>query len=140
MFGYVRCEARGLLGGDQPLRRPGDVTVWNYRDGKATTFDVVITSPTAGVSVIKAAEEGGSAADRAEKAKCAQYMKIFAEEGVLFSPLAFKTRGGFGEQATKHLTNICFKVAQRFNRRPSQEHTFVSASPLYCNVPMRVCG
>ena len=81
-------EKQGILG-SAPGRRPGDVTIQNWCDGKGLAIDVAVTSP---FSAQHPANQP-PCESYAEKYKHGKYEKDFKGSNYLFSAIVWETTG-----------------------------------------------
>ena len=85
-------EPPGLDRGDGS--RPGDITVFPFRDGRSLVWDCTYVDAFSGVHLNRSAMEAGTAANIAAERKCFQYSAL--AEAHQFEPIAVKTMGVYG--------------------------------------------
>ena len=97
-------EKKGILG-NTCGRKPGDVTIMKWSEGKGLCIDVAVTSPLAQscVRIIEPCE------DYAAIRKHAEYDTGFKDTEYIFSPMVFETLGAInteGEEVLKQISNL----------------------------------
>ena len=93
-------EKQGILG-SAPGRRPGDVTIQNWCDGKGLAIDVAVTSPFSAQHPVNQPP----CESYAEKYKHGKYEKDFKGSNHLFSAIVWETTGAVnaeGELCDSH--------------------------------------
>ena len=86
-------------GGLADQRRPGDVTIFNWRDGRHLLIDVAVINPLCSTHLPKLISEGvGAAATAYEKTKERTYRDIDFDK-YEFLPFIVETTGGLGKAA-----------------------------------------
>lgn len=99
-------EPLGLLGKlcERNQERPADVFLPAYRQGKGLCVDVTIVNSFSNIQ--DSATTLGYNAERAAQAKRGRYQKELENHGMLFSPFAIESLGGFHADCTEILTYI----------------------------------
>ena len=107
-------EKQGILG-SAPGRRPGDVSVPNWCDGKGLAIDIAVTSPFAAQNLGKA-----SPCDNyAETYKHAKYQKDFKDSEYFFAAVVWESTGAINAEGEDVLRQI-----MRFaSKRQGREHS-----------------
>lgn len=88
-------ELRDLL--NDSHRRPGDICIPDWSQGKMAAIDVTIVSSLQSNTIIRAAEEAEVAALAAEEAKHRSYNIACRNMGLLFIPVTAETSGGWSK-------------------------------------------
>lgn len=107
----VQRETPGLIVGKKD--KPADIFVSNWHGGKSMAFDITIVSPMQKKLRAKAAKAAGVAAEEGEISKIAKCEDKCRKAGFDFTPLAFSTYGGYGEEAKSVLKYIICMAADR---------------------------
>ena len=104
-------EKKGILGPTSG-RRPGDVTIPIWKDGKGLAIDVAVTSSLnkSNVRIIQPCE------DYAEFQKHKKYDVSFEGVPYLFSPLVFETLGAINHEGSRILSQLFRFAAKRLGR------------------------
>ena len=103
-------EKSNILGPSDD-RRPGDVTLRLWKNGKGLAIDVAVTSPftSSGVHLKEPAES------YAKNNKHARYDKGFEGTDFFFCPLILETTGGLNAEGTSVLKQIFRFGSRRLN-------------------------
>ena len=107
----VQRETPGLIVGKKD--KPADIFVSNWHGGKSMAFDITIVSPMQKKLRARAAKAAGVAAEEGEISKIAKCEDKCRKAGFDFTPLAFSTYGGYGEEAKSVLKYIICMAADR---------------------------
>ena len=104
-------EKKGILGNTSG-RRPGDVTIERWSEGKGLCIDVAVTSPLAQscVRIIEPCE------DYASIRKHAKYDASFVSTEYMFSPMVFETLGAINTEGEEVLKQLFQFAAKRLGR------------------------
>ena len=110
-------EVRFLLPGND--RRPADVFLPYWSGGRDTAWDVTVTHPLQRATVAKATTTPGHAASEAFNRK----MRVAGEEcrrqGIVFTPLAVETLGGWHKVAEEELKKLGSALARQTGQEES---------------------
>lgn len=104
-------EKKGILGDIGGKRRPADVLVHNWSDGKDWCLDMAVTSPTQDKFLLRSSLVAGTAADSYFEAKLKKYDKLVSEAGLIFLPFVVETFGRFHPKAFAFLQTLAHKRA-----------------------------
>ena len=104
-------EGRFLLPGCD--RRPADVFVPNWAEGRDAAFDITVINPLQQATVAQAAETPGHSLDFAFDRKMRGTADECDRQGVAFVPLAFESLGGWHRTAEKHVKKLAQAVARQ---------------------------
>ena len=103
-------EKKGILGdSDKPGRRPGDVTIPNWKHGRGLAIDVAVTCPF-NISNIS---RSSPCEHYAESKKHARYDADFKGTQFHFSALVFESTGGINEEGRDVLRQVFRFAAKR---------------------------
>ena len=104
-------EKKGILGNTSG-RRPGDVTIERWSEGKGLCIDVAVTSPLAQscVRIIEPCE------DYASIRKHAKHDASFLSTEYMFSPMVFETLGAINTEGEEVLKQLFEFAAKRLGR------------------------
>ena len=123
------AEKKGILGNTSG-RRPGDVTIERWAEGKGLCIDVAVTSPLAQscVRIIEPCE------DYAAIRKHAKYDSSLVGTEYMFSPMVFDTLGAINTEGEEVLKQIFCFAAKRlhFLLRPRLGTTFLQLASTDC--------
>ncbi len=99
-------------GGLDDHRRPGDLIIFGFDDGRDMLVDVTVVSPFTDGRISALAENGpGAAADLAAEAKVKKYADLDTEQ-YTFVAFAVETTGAIGHAAKK----LCQQIHERRSR------------------------
>ena len=104
-------EVRFLLPGSD--RRPADVFLPYWTGGRDTAWDVTVTHPLQAATVARAASCPGHAAKEAHSRKMREAGELCRSQGIIFTPLALETFGGWHEVAEKELRKLGSALARQ---------------------------
>ena len=104
-------EGRFLLPGCD--RRPADVYVPNWAEGRDAAFDITVINPLQQATVAQAAETPGHSLDFAFNRKMRGTADECERQGVAFVPLAFESLGGWHRTAEKQVKKLAQAVARQ---------------------------
>ena len=97
-------------------KRPADIFVSDWADGKGACFDVAITCPLQRKYVEKAAKEQLHAAEHyAEKVKLPKYSEACDAQNLLCVPLVFESFGGMTKITEETLLRTARFVSHRLS-------------------------
>jgi hypothetical protein len=103
-------EKKGILGdSDKPGRRPGDVTIPNWKQGRGLAIDVAVTCPFN----INNISRSSPCEHYAESKKHALYDADFKGTQFLFSALVFESTGGINTEGRDVLRQLFRFAAKR---------------------------
>ena len=85
-------------------KRPDGLTLIPFSKGRALVWDATVTDSLSPSLVGHGASRAGTAATRAEAAKCRKYALL--SSGYNFSPFAFETMGGPGPLTATLITQV----------------------------------
>ena len=106
-----QLEKQGILG-PTTGRRPGDVTIPDWKHGNGLAIDVAVTSPLTKTSVrlVDPCE------DYSERSKHQKYDASFEGSNYYFCAMVFETLGGVNEQGEKVLRQLFTFAAKKLGR------------------------
>jgi hypothetical protein len=116
-LGPVR-EDRFLLPGED--RRPADVLVPRWAQGRDVAWDVTVITPLQQKLVARAAAEPGHALTVAYNRKVGAVAEACRRQGIAFVPLAAESLGGWHEVAVAELGRLAAALA-RHTGQPEEE-------------------
>ena len=122
----VQRETPGLIVGKKD--KPADIVVSNWHGGQSMAFDITIVSP-----MQKKPRAAGVAAEEGEISKIAKCEDKCRKAGFDFTPLAFSTYGGYGEEAKTVLKYIVCMAADRLGLTRSAVATRIRQ-----NIPLAI--
>ena len=105
-------EKKGILG-ETSGRRPGDVTIPLWCEGKGLAIDVAVTCPFSSSNMSR----DHPAEYYAEKLKHRKYDAGFVGRNFDFSALVFESTGGLNREGRETLSQL-FRFAARFSGSP----------------------
>ena len=108
-------RSKAFLGSSRLGRRPGDVTVQNWCDGKGLAIDVAVTSP---FSAQHPANKPPCEC-YAEQYKHRKYEKDFKGSDYLFSAIVWETTGAVNAEGEEVLRNLMRFASKRLGREHS---------------------
>ena len=112
-------EVRFLLPGND--KRPADVFLPYWSGGRDTAWDVTVTHPLQAATVVKAASVPGHAATEAYSRKMREAGEECRRQGIIFTPLALESLGGWHNVAVQELK----KLGSALARQTGQEEALV---------------
>ena len=101
-------EPVGLDRGDG--KRPGGITIFRWKYGKALVWDVTVVDTLAQSYVAATSQLSGATADAAEARKSGKYETL--EQQFFVQPIGFETMGSWGAGARAFLTDVGSRVKQ----------------------------
>ena len=104
-------EKKGILGPTSG-RRPGDVTIPLWSQGKGLAIDVAVTSPFNR----KAVRSSSPCEDYAAQQKHGKYDASFRGKNYLFAAVVFETTGAINEEGARVLSQLARFAAKRQGR------------------------
>ena len=104
-------EGRFLLPGCD--RRPADVYLPNWAEGRDAALDITVINPLQQATVAQAAETPGHSLDFAFNRKMRGTAEECERQGVAFIPLAFESLGGWHKTAEKQVKKLAQAVARQ---------------------------
>ena len=104
-------EKKGILG-PTTGRRPGDVTIPLWSQGKGLAIDVAVTSPF----TRKAVRSSSPCEDYAAQQKHAKYDASFRGKNYLFAAVVFETTGAINEEGARVLSQLARFASKRMGR------------------------
>lgn len=104
-----RTEVRNIL--DETGKKPADVFLPDYTNGRPCCIDTVVSSPY--THVHNSAEQIGYVMVQAEIYKCNNYQQRCNEKGYDFSPFAMDIFGGLGRSCHKLITRLAVSLADK---------------------------
>ena len=104
-------EVRFLLPGSD--RRPADVFLPYWSGGRDTAWDVTVTHPLQAATVVKATSHPGHAAQEAFNRKMREAGELCRGQGIVFTPLALESFGGWHEVAERELRKLGSALARQ---------------------------
>ena len=107
-------EVRDLL--DGTARRPGDVLLPSWFQGRDVALDLTVVTPIQGALTVKAAAEGGAAAEHSHREKLAKSYDECRVAGVEFIPLACETWGGWHPEALRVIKKLAMQMARHVGK------------------------
>ena len=107
-------EPDGLLPGSDD--RPADILLPFWTNGRDTALDFTVVNPLQDALVRRSAEEGSSAVNHAHNIKLRKYAERCAEQGLVFSPVAVDTLGGWHPDALEVITKLGRQLARNVGR------------------------
>ena len=110
-------EVRFLLPGTD--RRPADVFLPYWSGGRDTAWDVTVTHPLQAATVVKAASSPGHAAKEAYARKMREAGELCQSQGIVFTPLALESFGGWHEVAERELRKLGSALARQTGQEDS---------------------
>ena len=116
-LGLLR-EKRALLPGND--KRPADVFIPNWSQGRDTALDVTVISPMRLDLMAKEAETPGHALMQAYQRKMRQVGDACELQGIAFIPLPVETFGGWSDGAIKVLRRLGASLAGRSGRQEGE--------------------
>ena len=105
-------EKKGILRDEFSGRRPGDVTIANWKDSKGLAIDVAVTS-----SFSKRNLRLPTPADTYGLKKHTKYDEGFVGSGHIFCAVVFETMGGVSEEGLTFFRQLFRFAARRQNRK-----------------------
>ena len=109
-------EKKGILG-SAPGRRPGDVPIRNWYEGKGLAIDIAVTSPFSAQHL--AAPNQSPCEHYAEQYKHNKYDKDFVGSEYLFSAIVWETTGAVNAEGEEVLRQIMRFASKRLGREHS---------------------
>jgi hypothetical protein len=94
-------------------KRPADVLIYNYSQGKDLCVDVSVVCSYTDIS--NASTVAGFNVSRMEESKRVKYEKQCDEKGLLFEPFVLSTQGGFGDAALALIDTLAERMATMKN-------------------------
>jgi hypothetical protein len=125
-------EKKGILG-DTPGRRPGDVTVPLWANGKGLAIDVAVTCPFASHNI----SMESPCENYADKKKHRKYDASFAGSNYDFAAMVFETTGGLNDQGLQVLRQL-FRFAARQENLQLSVYCGRAWARLSCNLQSSV--
>ena len=111
-------EGRFLLPGND--RRPADVFLPNWAEGRDAAIDVTVINPLQQQTVAEAAATPGHSLDVAYDRKMRGAADDCQRQGVAFIPLAFESLGGWHKTAEVQVRKIAQAMARQCGRDESE--------------------
>ena len=111
-------EGRFLLPGND--RRPADVFLPNWAEGRDAAIDVTVINPLQQQTVVEAAATPGHSLDVAYDRKMRGAADDCQRQGVAFIPLAFESLGGWHKTAEVQVRKIAQAMARQCGRDESE--------------------
>ena len=103
-------EPAGLIPGSD--ERPADVFFPFWTQGKDTALDITVVNPLQAGLVQRTSRDGGSGVEHAYLIKMRKYFDRCEGEGIVFTPMAVDTFGGWHPAALAILTKLGRQVAR----------------------------
>jgi len=111
--GVIAININGLLAHSTvDCRRPGDVTIPLWSQGKGLAIDVAVTSPFNR----KAVRSSSPCEDYAAQQKHGKYDASFRGKNYLFAAVVFETTGAINEEGARVLSQLARFAAKRQGR------------------------
>ena len=111
-------EGRFLLPGND--RRPADVYLPNWAEGRDAAIDVTVINPLQQQTVVEAAATPGHSLAFAYERKMRGAAEDCERQGIAFIPLAFESLGGWHRTAEDQVRRIAQAVARQTGRDESE--------------------
>ena len=100
--------------------RPADIFLPTWSRGQPTALDVTVISTLQSLTLAGAANTPGYALRVAEERKMAAHHDDCRKVGVLFTPLAVESLGGWSEEARRTISKIGQLMGQRLGSPPAE--------------------
>ena len=113
---------REVLTSRDSQARPADVYIPSWRRGKPTALDVTVISPLQHATIGQAAAVAGQALALAKRRKLARHHSECHGNGIIFSPLAVETLGGWDAEAVEHIDDIARFQSLRSSNPDARRH------------------
>ena len=110
-------EGRFLLPGND--RRPADIFLPNWAEGRDAALDVMVINPLQQATVVEAATTPGHSLDFAFDRKMRGAADDCQRQGVAFIPLAFESLGGWHKTVEVQVKRIAQALARQTGREES---------------------
>jgi hypothetical protein len=94
-------------------KRPGDIVIPRWHDGRTAAIDVTIISPLQQPFLLDTARAGGFASKIAEDAKVQKHGDDCKQHNLIFLPFAMECTGGYGPTASHFLEVIVKNTCDR---------------------------
>ena len=111
-------EGRFILPGND--RRPADIFLPNWAEGRDAALDVTVINPLQQATVVEAATTPGHSLDFAFDRKMRGAADDCQRQGVAFIPLAFESLGGWHKTAEVQVKRIAQALARQTGREESE--------------------
>ena len=111
-------EGRFILPGND--RRPADIFLPNWAEGRDAALDVMVINPLQQATVVEAATTPGHSLDFAFDRKMRGAADDCQRQGVAFIPLAFESLGGWHKTAEVQVKRIAQDLARQTGREESE--------------------